>query len=385
MSSNPSDETVPAPPNSGTEWRSTLLVVSRDSQIVDGLRRRLQQTGQGVESADTAEYALARATEHPPAVIVIDADTSGVDGCALAQRLKTADETRFVPIVLLSSASNSARAYKSGVDDVRAKPVDFDELTSRVHSLLRSRVLYQNLLEENHELQAAYDTHRHSEQLYRALFDTLPLSVFAVNAKTHTITHANRAATVLTGYHPEILNGLAFAKLSPGDSGVDWLNGLFAEQPSAATSQGTIVAADGRRIAVEAAVSRIDHMIDPLVVVVLTDLGLRSQGDRARIEAERVAMLRETAIAVNSRINDPLFVILNDIGSLQTALKSAEGSLQSRLARALEAAQRIQRVTAQLSAITTVVTREYLPGVRMLDLDESVGASVERAPEPDND
>jgi hypothetical protein len=89
-------------------------------------------------------------------------------------------------------------------------------------------------------------------------------------------------------------------------------------------------------------------------------------------------MLRETAIAVNSRINDPLFVILNDVAALQSALKTAEGSIQSRLARVYEATQRIQRVTAQLSAISTVVTKEYLPGVRMLDLDESVGASVER-------
>jgi PAS domain S-box-containing protein len=390
----PTNDSAPAnDPHSqpGSSWQASLLIVSSEPEIRDGLRTRLQLAGHEVHVAKPAEAALESALEHSPSLIVLDAASGDFDPAAFARRIKSADETRFVPLMLLTSESDPAaivRLYHSGADDVRSKPIDLDELAARIQAQLKARLPFENLLDETLEIQAAYATQRDSGLLYYNLFNRSPLPIFTVDPETLTIKSACLEAAKLTGYSVETLIGMGVASLCPGEAGSNWLQNLCRRASSGgalAGETGSIIAADGSRIAVEAALRRVEYRNEAVVSLILTDLRPRNKAQEDRIEAERTNMLRETAIAVNSRINDPLFVILNDIGSLQTALQSTEGSIQSRLSRVFEAAQRIQRVTAQLSAISTVVTKEYLPGVRMLDLDESVAASGERTSENDHE
>jgi len=368
-------------------WQSSVLIVSDDAGTRDPLRIRLQSAGHDVHLVDNEDDALAWVLNAAPALIMLDDSIPVMDVYSFVQKIKSFDEARFTPTMLISDDGDAAdrmRAFQAGIDALHIKPVDLEEVAARVQSLLKSRLLYRNLMDENRELQAAYDAHRETEQLYRSLFSAFPLPAFALDPANMSVAFGNDKAVELTGYGPEALTGLALSQLSPGDGSTDWLARLCGDVVREGVQynvDGSIVAADGQRIAVAAEAARTEGGGGTVVILLLYDLRIRQEADVERMSAERSAMLRETAIAVNSRINDPLFVILNDVAALQAALKTADGAIQSRLSRVLEAAQRIQRVTAQLSAISTVVTKEYLPGVRMLDLDESVGASVERGGE----
>jgi PAS domain S-box-containing protein len=239
--------------------------------------------------------------------------------------------------------------------------------------------LTEALPDENRELQLAYEAVRYSESLYHALFAESPMPCFAIDAIALSITQCSDEAARLTGYLADSLSGQNIGILSPADGEGDWLSRLCAD-PSTSTSvsagDGAIVCADGSSLPVEAWARRIAHHDQVWIELCMADLRLRNESGQARIVTERSAMLRETVIAVNTKINDPLFVILNDIDTLQKSLGAIDSAAQSRLLRVSEAAQRIQRITAQLSAATLPVTIEYLPGVRMLDLDESVRSPV---------
>ena len=391
----PTNDSIPAdiPPYShdaGTVGTGAILLITGDAELRERLEVRLLSAGFDVRVVDNGDDALDSLFETLPALIVVDGGLPGMDAYAFTQKIRSFDEARFTPVIMVAVHDDVAvriQAYQVGIDDVREKPVDVDEMVARVQSLLRSRLLYQNLLDENGELQAAHDAHRDAQQLYRGLFTASPTPVFAVDPQDLTVIFASDSAAHLTGYDPETLTGTGLGLLCPGEVGSEWLERLCSEvaiDGDVRIEEGTIVIADGRRVPVEAALGRTvsggagSRAGAPspagwrtVVILTLSDLRSRNESDLARLTAERTSMLRETAIAVNSRVNDPLFVILNDIASLQAAMKTVDPSVQSRLARILEAAQRIQRVTAQLSAITTVVTKEYLPGVRMLDLDES--------------
>jgi len=384
----PTHDPISATPQTHSDsWQSSVLVVSDDAGTRDSLCTRLQSAGHDVHLVDNEDDALAYVLNAAPALIVLDDSIPVMDVHGFVQKIKSFDEARFTPTMLISDdgdTSDRIRAYQAGIDALHVKPVDLEEVAVHVQSLLKSRLLYRNLMDENRELQAAHDAHRDTEQLYRSLFSAIPHPAFAIEPANVSVAFGNDKAVELTGYSHEALTGTTLSQLSPGETDSDWLSRLSGDAARDGVShnaEGSIVAADGQRIPVMAEAARTENSGKAVVVLLLYDLRIRNEADVDRMSTERSAMLRETAIAVNSRINDPLFVILNDIAALQAALKTADAAIQSRLSRVFEAAQRIQRVTAQLSAISTVVTKEYLPGVRMLDLDESVGASVERGGE----
>ncbi len=254
------------------------------------------------------------------------------------------------------------------------------------------RRLYDDLIEQHRELGIAYETQRDMGSLFRALFQTLPAPVCVADPVKLTIEYANDELAALAGYPVEAVVGEPVDRLGTdgpdiGQQSATWLSELcvsLSKPGDAASAEGTLLCADGVRVPVAASGRRFSYQDRVLLAISITDLRGQNEFGAGRLEQGRAEMLRETAIAVASKVNDPLFVILSDVVALQGALASADPAILSRLGRVLEAAQRIQRVTAQLSAITAPVAKEYLPGVRMLDLDESVGASVERSKDSDD-
>jgi diguanylate cyclase (GGDEF)-like protein len=66
----------------------------------------------------------------------------GLDGIAVAQRLKSDARTRAIPIVVLSAcrdAESKVEAFSAGADDYMTKPFEVQEVDARVRSMLRKR------------------------------------------------------------------------------------------------------------------------------------------------------------------------------------------------------------------------------------------------------
>ena len=84
-------------------------------------------------------------------------------------------------------------------------------------------------------------------------------------------------------------------------------------------------------------------------------------------------------MTVNHEINNPLFVITSSVDGLKRSLFDADSGVRDRLERISEACRRIQRFTQQLSTVIAPVSKEYLPGLKMLDIQQSVNVP----PRPD--
>ena len=75
----------------------------------------------------------------------------GMDGYEVSKRLKSDPDTRFIPIILvtaLSEVSDRIKGSDAGSDEFLTKPVNKDELMSRVKALLRTKSLHDDLLTE---------------------------------------------------------------------------------------------------------------------------------------------------------------------------------------------------------------------------------------------
>jgi len=89
----------------------------------------LEEEGFEVTTTDKGEYLEKLRNGGLPHIILLDVLLSGKDGRDIVRYLKSQEETRHIPVIMLSahpSASETAR--QAGADEFIAKPFDIDEL-----------------------------------------------------------------------------------------------------------------------------------------------------------------------------------------------------------------------------------------------------------------
>ena len=119
-----------------------VLIVEDEKHLADGLRYNLEAEGFEVETAATAEEALALLMDERKTfdVVVLDVMLPGMDGFSMASKLRS--QGRYVPILMLTArgqAEDVLRGFEAGADDYLPKPFDLSVLLARINALLRRR------------------------------------------------------------------------------------------------------------------------------------------------------------------------------------------------------------------------------------------------------
>jgi len=112
-----------------------ILVVDDDPDILDALQLALEDAGYEVTTTEKGEYAenLRDTNGGLPDVIILDVLLSGKDGRIICQRLKSQEDTKHIPVLMMSAHPNAHQSSKAvGADDFLAKPFDIDELLDKV-------------------------------------------------------------------------------------------------------------------------------------------------------------------------------------------------------------------------------------------------------------
>ena len=115
-----------------------ILVVDDDPPIRRMLERTLAAEGYGVRTAADGGAALAAVERSVPDLIVLDVAMPGVDGLAVARRLR--GKGLGMPILMLTARDgvpDRVAGLDAGADDYLVKPFAVQELSARVRALLR--------------------------------------------------------------------------------------------------------------------------------------------------------------------------------------------------------------------------------------------------------
>lgn len=118
----------------------TILLVEDEDAIREMIASALQRVGFGVaEAGDTAqaEQALKQVS---PCLIILDWMLPGVSGLEFARRLKRQDDTRDIPVIMLTARceeNDRMTGFEAGVDDYVGKPFSVRELIARVKAVLK--------------------------------------------------------------------------------------------------------------------------------------------------------------------------------------------------------------------------------------------------------
>jgi putative two-component system response regulator len=128
--------------------RATIMVVEDDPAIRHILSELLATLGHRIVTAESAERAVGLLEVISPDLVITDVNMGAMSGIELCARIKSDPRYELTPVVVLTAVADlDARVagLAAGADDFFPKPVDFNELRTRVGALLRVKGLLDQL------------------------------------------------------------------------------------------------------------------------------------------------------------------------------------------------------------------------------------------------
>jgi len=114
-----------------------ILVVDDERQILRALQTSLRGAGYEVETAETAETALAAAAMRPPDALIVDLVLPDGTGTDVVRELRTWSSAPVIVLSAVGDEREKVAALDAGADDYVTKPVGIDELIARLRAALR--------------------------------------------------------------------------------------------------------------------------------------------------------------------------------------------------------------------------------------------------------
>ena len=125
--------------------KKQILLVDDDPDFVEAVKVIVESGGYDVQVAYDGQEGLEAVAEQKPDLIVLDVMMPVMNGHEACAKLKAADATREIPIILLTAVADRVTTstythrdmLESEAEDYMPKPVEPQELLERIKSWLQ--------------------------------------------------------------------------------------------------------------------------------------------------------------------------------------------------------------------------------------------------------
>lgn len=118
--------------------QSTILVIDDDKSILEVIRIVLEEADYNVIIDHTGEYFDNPAALLPD-LVLLDIQLAGHDGQTICKELKSKEETKDIPVIMISAFTKKnikEIVKKCDANSYLAKPFDIEELTTSIKKYL---------------------------------------------------------------------------------------------------------------------------------------------------------------------------------------------------------------------------------------------------------
>lgn len=123
-----------------TAANATVLIVEDEVEIAELIAFHAKRAGMHARMVHSGKLALDAVRRESPDVIVLDLMLPDLDGLSVCRKLKQADETRGIPILMVTAKgeeSDIVAGIELGADDYVTKPFSPRVLMARISNCLR--------------------------------------------------------------------------------------------------------------------------------------------------------------------------------------------------------------------------------------------------------
>ena len=118
--------------------RPRILVVEDERAMREMLVLALEREGYRVQALATGTGLAGLAKDDDVALVLLDIGLPGVDGISLVPLVRAVTEAPIMMLTARTETRDKVRALDAGADHYVTKPIDLDELLSRILVLQRT-------------------------------------------------------------------------------------------------------------------------------------------------------------------------------------------------------------------------------------------------------
>jgi PAS domain S-box-containing protein len=317
------------------------------------------------------EEGLKRIARENPDVVVVDYFLPDMTGEEVYSRYLmeiSPDRPGDIPFIVLTTNGKveKSRLYRLGFSACLGKPFGPGRLLEFVEDVLLSHELKR---EEAH----FWDTMREAKDFLEKVVESTVDFIVTTDNKG-IITYCNRACEDMLGCRFEEIVGRRVSDfLRDATSEMMRISAIMRKRKKLENYRTELVDSGGKEVPVNLSISSMRNdegrimgalaVGNPLHGVDFTEFDSQA--------SDRLAAIIETAVAVNHEINNPLVPILGNAQFLLQDESVVDEEVRRRLRSIVHNALRIRDITQKLANIRHPVTKEYLRGTRMLDIQAS--------------
>ena len=119
----------------GNEW--VAVIIEDDPDVRDLIDIVLTQSGFRTVVTENGPDGVEAVRKHNPLITTLDVNMPGMDGFAVAKRLREFSSTYLIMITALADEIDVVQGFEAGADDYLVKPFRPRELRARADSMLR--------------------------------------------------------------------------------------------------------------------------------------------------------------------------------------------------------------------------------------------------------
>src|SRR4051794_29188361 len=119
----------------GSDW--VAVIIEDDPDVRDLIDIVLTQYGFRTVVTENGPAGVEAVRQHNPLVTTLDVNMPGMDGFAVAKRLRDFSSTYLIMITALADEIDLVQGFEAGADDYLVKPFRPRELRARADSMLR--------------------------------------------------------------------------------------------------------------------------------------------------------------------------------------------------------------------------------------------------------
>lgn len=117
-----------------------ILVINDSPEFLQLMHDFLTDEGFEVELLAGGDDVLARVAATCPCLIVLDLVLGAIDGWVVLTQLRADDQTRHIPVILCTAASERVRRFEETLGEtgtrVLEKPFDLDHMLAMIQELI---------------------------------------------------------------------------------------------------------------------------------------------------------------------------------------------------------------------------------------------------------